>query len=346
MAGNNSNLGAAKRAKNDEFYTQLTDVEKELRHYRKHFRGATVLCNCDDPFESNFFKFFVLNFNRLGLKKLIATCYEGSAVAEYRDGKAKPYKAVVTTVHDTTGDGGVDMEDVRNLFELGENELAELEGDGDFRSEECLALLDEADIVVTNPPFSLFREYVAVLMEYGKKFIIIGNKNAITYKEIFPLLKDNFVWLGSKSPSEFFTPDGMTKRVNGLTRWFTNLDIKKRHEELILVKKYAGHEDEYPKYDNYDAIEVSKVADIPFDYDGVMGVPITFLDKYCPDQFEIVGFGSGSFGVEVGVKGYRKEYLDKLGGTVPAKGNLYYVIEDSPVTPYKRILIRNKHPDL
>ncbi|MBI0125695.1 adenine-specific methyltransferase EcoRI family protein [Bifidobacterium sp. W8101] len=346
MAGNNSNLGAAKRAKNDEFYTQLTDVEKELRHYRKHFRGATVLCNCDDPFESNFFKFFVLNFNRLGLKKLIATCYEGSAVAEYRDGKAKPYKAVVTTVHDTTGDGGVDMEDVRNLFELGENELAELEGDGDFRSEECLALLDEADIVVTNPPFSLFREYVAVLMEYGKKFIIIGNKNAITYKEIFPLLKDNFVWLGSKSPSEFFTPDGMTKRVNGLTRWFTNLDIKKRHEELILVKKYAGHEDEYPKYDNYDAIEVSKVADIPFDYDGVMGVPITFLDKYCPDQFEIVGFGSGSFGVEVGVKGYRKEYLDKLGGTVPAKGNLYYVIEDSPVTPYKRILIRNKHPEL
>ena len=346
MAGNNSNLGAAKRAKNDEFYTQLTDVEKELRHYRKHFRGATVLCNCDDPFESNFFKFFVLNFNRLGLKKLIATCYEGSAVAEYRDGKAKPYKAVVTTVHDTTGDGGVDMEDVRNLFELGENELAELEGDGDFRSEECLALLDEADIVVTNPPFSLFREYVAVLMEYGKKFIIIGNKNAITYKEIFPLLKDNFVWLGSKSPSEFFTPDGMTKRVNGLTRWFTNLDIKKRHEELILVKKYAGHEDEYPKYDNYDAIEVSKVADIPFDYDGVMGVPITFLDKYCPDQFEIVGFGSGSFGGEVGVKGYRKEYLDKLGGTVPAKGNLYYVIEDSPVTPYKRILIRNKHPEL
>lgn len=346
MAGNNSNLGAAKRAKNDEFYTQLTDVEKELRHYRKHFRGATVLCNCDDPFESNFFKFFVLNFNRLGLKKLIATCYEGSAVAEYRDGKAKPYKAVVTTVHDTTGDGGVDMEDVRNLFELGENELAELEGDGDFRSEECLALLDEADIVVTNPPFSLFREYVAVLMEYGKKFIIIGNKNAITYKEIFPLLKDNFVWLGSKSPSEFFTPDGMTKRVNGLTRWFTNLDIKKRHEELILVKKYAGHEDEYPKYDNYDAIEVSKVADIPFDYDGVMGVPITFLDKYCPDQFEIVGFGSGSFGVEVGVKGYRKEYLDKLGGTVPTKGNLYYVIEDSPVTPYKRILIRNKHPEL
>ena len=345
MAGNNSNLGAAKRAKNDEFYTQLTDIEKELRHYRKHFRGATVLCNCDDPFESNFFKFFVLNFKRLGLKKLIATCYEGSAVAEYRDGKAKPYKAVVTTVHDTTGDGGVDMEDVRNLFELGENELVELEGNGDFRSEECLALLDEADIVVTNPPFSLFREYVSVLMEHEKKFIVIGSQNAITYKEFFPLLKDNKVWLGSTHPKEFIQRNGTVKKFGNIC-WFTNLDIKKRHEELILVKKYTGHEGEYPTYDNYDAIEVSKVVDIPLDYAGVMGVPITFLDKYCPDQFEIVGFGSGSFGVEVGVKGYRKEYLDKLGGTVPVKGNLYYVIEGSPVTPYKRILIRNKHPEL
>lgn len=344
MAGNNSNLGAAKRAKNDEFYTQLTDIEKELRHYRKHFRGKTVLCNCDDPFESNFFKFFVLNFNRLGLKKLIATCYEGSAVAEYRNGKAKPYKAVVTTVHDTTGDGGVDMEDVRNLFELGENELVELEGDGDFRSEECLALLDEADIVVTNPPFSLFREYVAVLMEHEKKFIVIGSQNAITYKEFFPLLKDDKVWLGSTHPKEFIQRDGTIKKFGNIC-WFTNLDIKKRHEELILVKKYAGHEDEYPKYDNYDAIEVSKVVDIPLDYAGVMGVPITFLDKHSPDQFEIVGFGSGSFGVEVGVKGYRKEYLDKLGGTVPVRGNLYYVVEGNPITPYKRILIRNKHPE-
>lgn len=330
MAGNNSNLSAAKRAKNDEFYTQLTDIEKELRHYREHFRGATVLCNCDDPFESNFFKFFVLNFNRLGLKKLIATCYEGSAVAEYRDGKAKPYKAVVTTVRDTTGDGGVDMEDVRNLFELGENELVELEGDGDFRSEECLALLDEADIVVTNPPFSLFREYVSILMEYEKKFIIIGNKNAITYKEIFPLLKDDSVWLGSESPSEFFTPDGMTKRVNGLTRWFTNLDIKKRHEELILVKKYAGHADEYPKYDNYDAIEVSKVADIPLDYDGVMGVPITFMDKYNPEQFEIVGgTANGQVPNAMKIGHYRTYNNPVIGGR----------------KVYQRILVRSKHPE-
>lgn len=281
MAGN-TNLSAAKRAKNDEFYTQLTDIEKELRHYRKHFKGKTVICNCDDPFESNFFKYFVLNFNRLKLKKLIATCYEGSAVAEYRNGKAKPYKAVVTTVHDTTGDGGIDMEDVRNLFDLGENELTELEGDGDFRSEECLKLLDEADIVVTNPPFSLFREYVAVLMEHKKKFIIIGNKNAITYKEIFPLLKNNEMWLGSNNPApkEFFTPQGVTKSVSGLTRWYTNLDLKKRHEELILVKRYTP--EEYPHYDNYDAIEVNKVVNIPCDYAGIMGVPITFMDKYNP----------------------------------------------------------------
>lgn len=330
MAGNNSNLSAAKRAKNDEFYTQLTDIEKELRHYRKHFKDKTVLCNCDDPFESNFFKFFVLNFTRLGLKKLIATCYEGSAVAEYRDGKAKPYKAVVTTVRDTTGDGGVDMEDVRNLFELGENELVELEGDGDFRSEECLALLDEADIVVTNPPFSLFREYVAVLMEHEKKFIIVGNKNAITYKEIFPLLKDDAVWLGCESPCEFFTPRGMTKKVNGLTRWFTNLDIKKRHEELILVKKYAGHEDEYPTYDNYDAIEVSKVADIPLDYAGVMGVPITFLDKYSPDQFEIVGgTANGQVPNAMKIGHYRTYNNPVIGGR----------------KVYQRILVRNKHPE-
>lgn len=330
MAGNNSNLGAARRAKNDEFYTQLTDIEKELRHYRKHFKDKTVLCNCDDPFESNFFKFFALNFDRLGLKKLIATCYEGSAVAEYRDGKAKPYKAVVTTVHDTTGDGGVDMEDVRNLFELGENELVELEGDGDFRSEECLALLDEVDIVVTNPPFSLFREYVSILMEHKKKFVIVGNKNAITYKEIFPLLKDDVVWLGCGSPCEFFTPEGTTKKVNGLTRWFTNLDIKKRHEELILVKKYAGHEDEYPTYDNYDAIEVSKVADIPLDYDGVMGVLITFMDKYNPEQFEIVG-GTANGQVPNAMKiGHYRTYNNPVIGSRKV---------------YQRILVRSKHPE-
>ena len=324
MAGN-TNLGAAKRAKNDEFYTQLTDIEKELRHYRKHFKDKTVLCNCDDPFESNFFKYFVLNFNRLGLKKLITTCYEGSAVAEYRNGKAKPYKAVVTTVHDTTGDGGIDMEDVRNLFELGENELVELKGDGDFRSEECLALLDEADIVVTNPPFSLFREYVAVLMEHKKKFIIIGNKNAITYKEIFPLLKNNEIWLGSNNPApkEFMQRDGTIKKFGNIG-WYTNLDVKKRHEELILVKRYTP--DEYPHYDNYDAINVNKVINIPCDYAGVMGVPITFLDKYNPEQFEIIG------------------HEHDLNGNGGKESLSQFMVNGKGV--YKRILIRNKHPEL
>ncbi len=366
----NSQLSAAKKAKNDEFYTQLTDIEKELRHYRRHFRGATVLCNCDDPFESNFFKYFVLNFNRLGLKKLIATCYEGSAVAEYRNGKAKPYKAVVTTVHDTTGDGGVDMEDVRNLFELGENELAELDGNGDFRSEECLALLDEADIVVTNPPFSLFREYVDVLMEHEKRFIIIGNVNAITYKEFFPLIRDNRVWIGASIHSgdrKFHVPadyeirtsnsgvdsDGRKwVRVAGV-RWYTNLDIKQRHEELILVKKYAGHEDEYPKYDNYDAIEVSKVANIPLDYDGVMGVPITFLDKYSPEQFEILGCTS-AVDLSGGMARTPSDmFLQKVrdgmvrtGGT-PGRAKPCWIDCDGYANVgYHRLLVRNKHPEL
>lgn len=317
MAGNNSNLGAAKRAKNDEFYTQLTDIEKELRHYRKHFKDKTVLCNCDDPFESNFFKYFVLNFNRLGLKKLIATCYATSPISGQQLSlfdvvggdelvKNKPYKAIVTKVYDVTGDGGVDMFDVAELFKNHENELSELQGDGDFRSEECLALLDEADIVVTNPPFSLFREYVATLIEHEKHFIIIGNVNAITTKDIFTYLKDDKLWFGASIHSgdrAFYVPDDYPLNASGCgvdengrrfirvkgVRWYTNLDLKQRHEELILVRKYKDHEDEYPKYDNYDAIEVSKTADIPCDYTGIMGVPITFMDKYCPEQFVILG---------------------------------------------------------
>lgn len=326
----NTNLSAAKSAKNDEFYTQLTDIEKELRHYRKHFNGKTVICNCDDPFESNFFTYFVLNFNKLKLKKLITTCYEGSAVAEYRNGKAKPYKAVVTTVHDTTGDGGIDMEDVRNLFDLGENELTELEGDGDFRSEECLALLDEADIVVTNPPFSLFREYVKILMEHEKKFLIIGNKNAITYKEIFPLMKNNDVWLGSNNPApkEFVQRDGTIKKFGNIC-WYTNLDIKKRHEDLILIKRYMPKE--YPHYDNYDAIEVNKVANIPCDYAGVMGVPITFMDKYNHDQFEIIG------ATESEGKGFSQGLWNKESGVAQPM--------IAGKRAYKRIFIRNKHPE-
>ena len=293
----NANLHSAKRAKNDEFYTQLEDVALELRHYWPHFEGKTVLCNCDDPFESNFFKYFVLNFNKLGLKKLIATCYAGSPIAGtqldlFAEGQGAPsrtpYKAIVTEVCDATGDGAITMDDVAELFRQGRNELTQLEGDGDFRSPECLELLDQADIVVTNPPFSLFREYIGLLEEKGKGFIVIGPQNAITYKEIFPLIKDNRLWSGFGHVKQFVQPDGTVKKLGNVC-WFTNLDIKKRHEELILVKRYHGHESDYPRYDNYDAINVDKVKDIPEDYDGVMGVPITFLDKYNPDQFEILG---------------------------------------------------------
>ena len=309
----NANLTSAKRAKNDEFYTRMPDIENELRHYSEHFKGRTVLCDCDDPYESNFFRYFALNFNHLRLKKLMATSYCGSPIAgaEYQpslfgDEPDAPsrhaYKAIVTHVEDTTGDGGFDMEDVKVLLNAPGNEVAELHGDGeygagDFRSRECLELLDEADIVVTNPPFSLFREYVATLMDYGKGFVVLGNKNAVTYKEIFPLLRDDKVWLGFTSPSDFTVPgEGTTKKVNGLCRWYTNLDITKRHEDLLLYRRYKGHETDYPKYDNYDAIEVSKVADIPEDYYGVMGVPITFMDKYNPDQFDIVAFRKGDDG--------------------------------------------------
>lgn len=314
--GSNANLNQANRAKKDEFYTQLSDIETELKHYRDHFKGKVVLCNCDDPFESNFFKYFCLNFNRLGLRKLIATCYSGSPITgneltlfgdETEEEKRTPYKAVVTSVYDANGDGATSMVDVAQLFKQGENRCERLKGNGDFRSRECLQLLDEADIVVTNPPFSLFREYVGTLMEHHKKFIIIGNVNAISYKETFPYLQKNKMWIGSSIHSgdrKFNVPDdyplsGATCgvddegrkfiRVKGV-RWYTNLDFKSRHEEMILVKRY--NPDDYPKYVNFDAIEVSKTADIPCDYDGKMGVPITFMDKFNADQFEIVGISN------------------------------------------------------
>ena len=378
MAAGNKNLNSAKTARKDEFYTQLTDIEKEMRYYRKHFKDKTVLCNCDDPFESNFFKYFVLNFNRLGLKKLIATCYTGSPIAnkqlsifdilgESEETQNKPYKAVVTTVYDKTGDGGVDMLDVAELFKSGENELTELEGDGDFRSPECLELLDEADIVVTNPPFSLFREYVGVLVAHQKKFIIIGNVNAVKYRETFPLIMSNELWLGASIHSgdrAFFVPDdypldaagcGIDEatgrkyiRVKGV-RWFTNLDIKQRHEDLILVKRYDP--DYYRRFDNYDAIIVDSVADIPCDYSDVMGVPITFLDKYNPGQFDIIGrtgniewattectfFTPPSEEMQNKYKKQNKTWRVQNG---------YYVTEDGIAhTVYDRLFIRNKHPE-
>ncbi len=313
--GNAGLLNAFNQEK-DEFYTQLVDIEKELCHYKDSFKGKTVFCNCDDPYESNFFKYFASNFNFLKLKKLIATCYKGSPIAGeqlmlagFEDPQLKlevriPHKIEITEVKDENGDGAIDLSDVEYLIKNKKNVLTRLKGDGDFRSEECIKLLKEADIVVTNPPFSLFREYVAQLIRYNKKFIIIGNQNAITYKEFFPLLMENKVWMGCSIHSgdrEFRVPDNYPLnaagsrvdaeghkyiRVKGV-RWFTNLDYKERHESLNLYKHYNSQE--YPKYDNYDAIEVSKTSDIPDDYDEVMGVPITFFDKYNPDQFEIVG---------------------------------------------------------
>ncbi len=288
----NSNLHKAKKAKADEFYTQLSDIEKECSHYREHFKGKTILCNCDDPRISNFFFYFSANFEYLGLKKLIATCYKNQDINLFSEGKSE--KAVYIVYEgDRNGNKNVDNNEL---------DIRELQGDGDFRSRECVELLKQADIVVTNPPFSLFREYVAQLMEYQKKFLIIGTQNAITYKEIFTLIMKNKIWLGCKSGDMSFTvpsdsepratrywetEDGTKWRSMGNICWFTNLDHSKRHEKLVLYKTYTP--EDFPKYDNYDAIEVKKTVEIPIDYDGVMGVPITFLDKYNPEQFDILG---------------------------------------------------------
>lgn len=291
MANENSSLHTAKRNKKDEFYTQITDIEREMRHYRKHFKGKVVYCNCDDPFVSAFFEYFAKNFEFFGLKKLITTCYKSQHVDLFSQNDAEKaikleYKGGAANSLPTAKDIGV----------------IHLSGDGDFRSEECIEILKEADVVVTNPPFSLFNEYVAQLAGYDKKFIIIGHQNAITYKDVFSLIKDNKMWLGygfKRNMAHFIAPhyedtasdadhrEGMI-RVSGVV-WYTNLDHNKRHEEMILVQRYKGNETEYPNYDNYDAIEISKTQDIPMDYKGVMGVPITFLTKYNPEQFEIVG---------------------------------------------------------
>lgn len=288
MAGN-TGLNRAARAKKDEFYTQLSDIENELRHYKEHFRGKTVLCNCDDPRISNFFHYFAYNFEHLGLKRLITVCYKNQEPDWFSMNTCE--QAIWL---DYRGDKNGNC--VPDPNEIG---IQLLRGDGDFRSAECIELLKQADIVVTNPPFSLFREYVAQLMEYNKKFLIIGHQNAIHYKEIFPYIQNNQLWLGygfkgnaghfiSKYEDTATAGDhraGMI-RVSGVT-WFTNLEIQKRHEDIILFKHYTP--EEYPEYDNYSAINVNKTSEIPLDYDGIMGVPITFLDKYNPSQFEILG---------------------------------------------------------
>ena len=334
MAGN-SNLHDSARNKQDEFYTQLSLIEKELKHYRSFFAGKTVLCNCDDPYESNFFKYFAMNFNTLGLKKLVTTCYATSPVVgdefEYYVDNAgqlafvpdtdttplvcstrRPYRVEITEVTDENNDGRADLADVEYLMRNRKNTMTLLNGDGDFRSPECVELLREADVVVTNPPFSLFREYITLLEEYRKYFIIIGNMNAVTYKEIFPMIAENRLWLAYNSGHFWFkVPDsyeikktdfkidehGQKWRRMGNICWFTNVDIEKRHENMPLFRNYSP--ELYPKYDNYDAINVDRTVDIPCDYYGVMGVPITFLSQYNPDQFEIVAFRKGTDGKDL-----------------------------------------------
>lgn len=370
MAQNtNSSLCEANKAKKDEFYTQLTDIEAEMRHYKKFFGGKVVFCNCDDPYESNFFKYFAMNFNALGLKKLIATCYATSPimytqltlfgdeiVVKAEQPVRKPYKVEITEVTDANGDGRVDLADVEYLLRNKKNALTLLRGDGDFRSEECIELLKEADVVVTNPPFSLFREFIAQLVKFNKSFLIIGSINAITYKEVFPLIMENRVWLGASIHSgdrEFRVPDSYPLNASGCrvdengikyirvkgVRWFTNIDYEARHEDIALYKHYTP--EEYPKYDNYDAINVDKTAEIPCDYDGVMGVPITFLDKYNPEQFEIIGIAKrGAGDPALKTKVYTKDdypnYSDLNATPVIIQA------DGIPKNTYPRILIRRK----
>ncbi len=348
---NNKGLGKAKVGKKDEFYTQLSDIENELRHYKPHFKGKVVLCNCDDPRISNFTQYFILNFKALGLKKLIATCYKNQNVELFSENAAE--KAVYIEYCGTDESSGIPTKE--EILK----QVKELKGDGDFRSRECIELLKEADIVVTNPPFSLFREYIAQLITYDKKFVIIGHQNAIKYKEVFPLIRDNKLWLGYgfKGGAAHFISEyedtavagnhkkGMI-RVSGVV-WFTNLEIKKRHEDIILVRKYIP--EEYPTFENDPAINVDKTSDIPEDYDGLMGVPITFLDKYSPDQFEIIGNCCDTDWLrEAGFKPIGAENIKKL----RSQGNMAHVTANMPTPyiitngnielPYARIIIKKK----
>lgn len=359
----NKKLKQAKSSKKDEFYTQLSDIEKELRHYKDFFKGKVVFCNCDDPRVSNFFHYFSYNFQKLGLKKLVTTCYKSQNADLFSENKSE--KAIYLEYK-----GDKRGESIPNPDEIG---IKHLKGDGDFRSKECIDLLKESDVIVTNPPFSLFREYVAQLIEYDKKFIIIGHQNSISYKEIFKLIKENKLWLGygfNRNMAHFINrhyedyasdadhKEGMI-RVSGIV-WFTNIDIQKRHQDLILYKTYYGNESEYPKYENYNAINVDKSKDIPMDYKGAIGVPITFMDKYNPEQFEIVALGIvGSIDF---TSNRRMELLDKNGKptgkfTLNAKGTLYRLynpkLDKAPAfkdaetgklysSIYARVIIKNK----
>ncbi|MCL2072780.1 MAG: adenine-specific methyltransferase EcoRI family protein [Marinilabiliaceae bacterium] len=393
----NTNLSNAKSAKNDEFYTQFYDIEKEINAYLDYdpnvFAGKTILCPCDDPYESNFFKYFALCFQELKLKKLIATCYKGSPIANkqlslFDDESAEnkttrnPHKIEITEIPDLNQDGVVNLYDVQLLLASDRNHLTRLQEDGDFRSEEVTKLRDEADMIVTNPPFSLFREFLTWITEANKEFLIIGNMNAITYKEVFPLIKENKMWMGATIHSgdrEFAVPDDYPLyaagyridekgkkyiRIKGV-RWFTNLDHGRRHRQLPLMtmaknlrynNKMKGKQS-YDKYDNYDAIEVPATDTIPSDYEGIMGVPISFLDKYCPEQFQIVGLGNSRDNFTpnkdyINPKKVLKDGSIHNGGAINCVlaietekkpiGEIYYTSENSKflLPPYARILIK------
>ena len=315
MGNLNKNLSQARVSRNDEFYTQLKDIENELRHYKDHFKGKTVYCNADDPRVSNFFHYFSYNFEYLGLKKLITTCYKNQEMDLF---SMHDQESAIALVYEGEKDNGR----VPTVENIG---VIELSGDGDFRSPEAIEFLKEADIVVTNPPFSLFREYISQLIDYDKEFLVIGNINALTYKEIFPLIRENKMWLGYNSTRFFLQPDGSIFET-ARTYWYTNLDIRKRHEEFILYKKYDP--EEYPEYDNYHAINIDKAVEIPRDYKGAMGVPITFIDKYNPDQFEILDANN-----------YRKNE------DVPYKDHGLIKDKESAINgkaKYVRVLIKNK----
>ncbi len=389
----NINLTNAKRAKNDEFYTQYHDIEIEMNAYLEYdpdvFRGKIVYCNCDDPFESNFFRYFVLNFNKLGLKQLITTSYKNSPIANTQlklfgddntttKSKGRPKitanKFIVSEVHDIDNDGELNLKDVAKQLKANKhNDWTPLEGDGDFRSAECIDLLKQSDIVVTNPPFSLFREYVKQLFDYNKLFAIIGSLNAITYKEIFPLIKNNNLWLGNgfhAGNAYFYTPNtrefasGVFDEKTGLVKfrnvcWFTNLDHGRRHQPLKLMTmaenlKYSKHKElrgkkSYDRYDNYDAIEVPFTDSIPRDYEGVMGVPISFLDKYSPEQFEIVGMCENEDLYKMKTKIYttaecKQAYLDKFRkkGTYDLNASGVIVKDGLLEKVYQRVLIKHR----
>jgi hypothetical protein len=363
----NGNLHKASKAKNDEFYTQLVDIEKELKHYKQQFRGKVVYCNCDDPYESNFFKYFAANFNALELKKLITTSYIKSPIVGgqlplfdvegLKPSGKEPFKIEIKEVYDTDKNGAINLDDVEYLLKHDKNTATPLRGNGDFRSDECIELLKQADIVVTNPPFSLFRKYVAQLVEYDKKFVIIGNTNALTYREIFKLVKDNKLRTGYTNfnvgmffvvPDDwehFHHVDGKGRKIARVSTscWFTNMEVEKHKQDITLYKKYKS--EEYPKYENYDAININKYTDIPCAYGGAMGVPITFVDKFNPDQFEIIGLGISNSGIEIGVKPYKaehKKYRKEIQKRGAVDGDLYMITNGIVNVPYARILIKNK----